>query len=111
MNRRQFIGTLAVAGATLAAGRAIAGHGVQYEGKPVKRSVEDKPVVLEVAINGSTTKAKNKNVPVTPQEIGAEAIRVFDAGATIVHAHSQQPNENVQEAARVYIEAFKPSNA
>jgi len=74
----------------------------------VKRSVEEKPVVLEVAINGSTTKAKNKNAPETLQEIGAEAIRCFDAGATIVHAHSGQPNENIEAAARPYIEAFKP---
>ena len=108
MHRREFLGTLAGAGAMLAAGSAIAGHGVQYEGKRVKRSVEHKPVILEVAINGSTSKAKNKNVPVTPQEIGADAIRVFDAGATIVHAHSGQPNEDVEAAAKVYIEAFKP---
>ena len=108
MNRRQFGMALASAGAALAARRAGASHGAQYEGKPVARSVKDKPVILEVAINGGTTRAKNKNVPVTPQEIGAEAIRIFDAGGTIVHAHSQQPSKNVQEAARVYIEAFKP---
>lgn len=108
MKRREFLGALAVAGTTLAAGRAIAGHGVQYKGQPVKRSVKDKPVVLEVAINGSTTKAKNKNVPVTPQEIGAEAIRCLDAGATIIHAHSGKPSENIEAAAQVYIDAFKP---
>jgi 3-keto-5-aminohexanoate cleavage enzyme len=108
LKRREFLGTLAAAGVTLAAGRAVAGHGVQYEGKPVTRSVEDKPVILEVAINGSTTRAKNKNVPVTPQEIGAEMIRVFDAGATIVHAHSGQPNKDIEAAAKVYIEAFTP---
>ncbi len=108
MNRREFTQTLAAAGLTLAAGQAVAAPGVHYEGKPVTRSVGDKPVILEVAINGSTTKAKNKNVPETPQEIGAEAIRVFDAGATIVHAHSGQPNEDIEAAAKVYIEAFKP---
>jgi uncharacterized protein (DUF849 family) len=108
MKRREFTKAVAAVGATLAAGQALGGPGVYHERKPVKRSVEDTPVVLEVAINGGTTKAKNKNAPETPQEIAADAIRCFDAGVTIVHAHSQQPNEDIEAAVKPYIEAFTP---
>jgi uncharacterized protein (DUF849 family) len=69
---------------------------------------EGTPVILEVAINGGTTKKNNVAAPETPAEIAEQAIQCFDAGATIVHAHSNLPNENIQEAAQSYIEAFKP---
>ena len=69
---------------------------------------QDTPVILEVAINGSTTKSRNSSAPENPTEISEQAIQCLDAGATIIHAHSNQPSENVQEAAKVYIDAFKP---
>lgn len=69
---------------------------------------QDTPVILEVAISGGTTKKINPTAPETPAEIAEQAIQCLDAGATIIHAHSNRPNENVQEAAQVYIEAFKP---
>ena len=47
---------------------------------------DEQPVLIEAAINGGTTKARNPNVPTTPDEIRADALRCFDAGATIVHA-------------------------
>ena len=71
-------------------------------------NVQDTPVIFEVAINGSTTKRKNQTAAETPVEIAEQAIQCFDAGVTIVHAHTNQPNENVQRAAQSYIEAFKP---
>ena len=50
--------------------------------------VAELPVLIEAAINGGTTEARNPHVPVTPDEIRADAMRCFDAGATIVHAHN-----------------------
>ncbi len=73
-----------------------------------RRSVGNTPVILECAITGSTTKAKNPLVPETPSEQAAEIIRCLDAGATIVHTHSNQPNKDVRKAARAYMEAYKP---
>ena len=69
---------------------------------------QEKPVVLEVAIDGGTTKTKNPTAPETADEIAEQAIQCFDEGATIVHVHSNKPNENPQEAAQAYIDSLKP---
>ena len=113
MKRREFIGTLAGAGATLAAAPSVyaaAGAGSLLSKTPMfkKKSVENTPVILECAINGSTTKATNPHAPGTPAEHTAEIIRCFDAGATIVHSHSNQPNEDPKIAARSYMELYRP---
>ena len=35
------------------------------------------------------TKEDNEHLPVTPEEIAADAVRVFDAGARMVHIHAR----------------------
>jgi uncharacterized protein (DUF849 family) len=69
------------------------------------------PVLLEAAINGTTTKARNPNVPRTPAEITAEALACIDAGATLVHNHTDDPIFDGVTAAHSpdpYIEAWRP---
>ena len=66
------------------------------------------PVLIEAAINGGTTKARNPHVPLTPDEIRADALRCFDAGATIVHAHNHDIRLSGEEAARAYLDAWVP---
>jgi uncharacterized protein (DUF849 family) len=107
MKRREFIKTLAGAGAVLAVGSTI-GPTARAASAVTKKSVENIPVILECAITGGTTKAKNPLVPETPAEQAAEIIRCLDAGATIVHSHSNQPNEDPEKAARPYMETYKP---
>ncbi len=51
-----------------------------------------KPLVIEAAINGSTSKEVNPNVPRTVEEIVATTLACVDAGATIVHNHNDEPN-------------------
>ena len=46
------------------------------------------PVIIEAAINGIGTKERNPHVPIGPEEIAGCALRCFDAGAAIVHAHN-----------------------
>jgi uncharacterized protein (DUF849 family) len=70
--------------------------------------VADAPVLIEAAINGGTTKARNPHVPLTPDEIRADALRCFDAGATIVHAHNHDIRLSGEEAARAYLDAWAP---
>jgi uncharacterized protein (DUF849 family) len=103
MNRREFMGTLAGAGALLAAGPTI-----RAASAVTKKSVANTPVILECAINGGTTKAKNPLAPGTVAEQTAEVIKCLDAGATIIHTHSNQPNEDLKLAAQPYMEAYKP---
>ena len=45
------------------------------------------PVILEVAVNGATSRARNANVPITPDEIAADCLACLAAGAAIVHHH------------------------
>jgi 3-keto-5-aminohexanoate cleavage enzyme len=49
------------------------------------------PCVIEVALNGTTTKSANPHVPRTPAEITADALACIRAGATIVHNHNDEP--------------------
>ena len=47
--------------------------------------------LIEVALNGATTKAANPHVPRTPAEITADALACIEAGAAIVHNHNDEP--------------------
>ena len=45
------------------------------------------PVLIEAAINGVVRKEHNPHVPRTRDEIRADIIAAFDAGASMVHPH------------------------
>jgi 3-keto-5-aminohexanoate cleavage enzyme len=66
------------------------------------------PVVIEAAINGVTPKSRNPNVPITPDEIAADALACFDAGAAIVHNHVDVLAVPGEEAAERYLEGWRP---
>ena len=108
MNRRKFGKAIAASAAALAASRAFAGPATSGMRSNFAFKKEDTPVILEVAINGSATKKVNATAPETPAEIAQQAIECLDAGATIVHAHTNKPMEDPDAAAQVYIEAFEP---
>ena len=65
------------------------------------------PVMIEVAVNGVTTKERNPHVPSTPEEIAADAIRCIDAGASIVHIHNPAMRLSTADAAAMYAEALR----
>ncbi|MEO8697483.1 MAG: 3-keto-5-aminohexanoate cleavage protein [Acidimicrobiales bacterium] len=65
------------------------------------------PVVIEVAVNGVTTKERNPLVPSTSEEIAADAIRCIDAGASIVHIHNPAMRLGTAEAAAMYAQALR----
>ena len=69
--------------------------------------VEDIPVVLECAMNGTASK-KNPHAPKTVREHITEMTKVLDAGAAIVHNHSNQFREQPEEAAEFYAEVYRP---
>jgi len=69
------------------------------------------PVLLEAAINGTTTKDRNPNVPRTPAEVTADALACLEAGAALVHNHTDDPIfDGVTAAHRPepYVEAWRP---
>jgi len=66
--------------------------------------------IIEVALNGTTTKAANPRVPRSPAEITADALACIEAGATIVHNHNDEPmwvGDGVH-AAQPYLDAWRP---
>jgi 3-keto-5-aminohexanoate cleavage enzyme len=50
--------------------------------------VESDKVIVSVALTGSAgTKEQNSALPITPEEIAADAVRCWNLGATIAHIH------------------------
>jgi uncharacterized protein (DUF849 family) len=66
------------------------------------------PVIIEAAINGVTSKARNPQVPTAPDEIAAGARACLDGGAAIVHNHIDRFAVPGDEAAARYLEAWRP---
>jgi 3-keto-5-aminohexanoate cleavage enzyme len=66
------------------------------------------PVIVEAAINGTTTKARNPSVPRLPEEIAGDALDCLDAGAAIVHNHVDVVMVPGEEAAARYLEGWAP---
>ena len=85
ISRRDFGLALGAASAALATGQANAGPGPGNMRSNFSFKKDEKPAILEVAINGGTLKERNPLVPETPAELAEEAIKCFDAGVTIVH--------------------------
>ncbi|MBV8951472.1 MAG: 3-keto-5-aminohexanoate cleavage protein [Actinobacteria bacterium] len=69
--------------------------------------MSDRPVIIEAALNGVTRKDRNRNVPVTPEELAEDAIRCIDAGATVVHTHSHDMSAPPEQNAEAYAQAYR----
>jgi uncharacterized protein (DUF849 family) len=65
-------------------------------------------VVIEAAVNGATSKARNPHVPTSPDEITREALACFRAGAAIVHNHIDDFALTGEIAAERYLEGWRP---
>lgn len=51
----------------------------------------NQPLIIEVSLNGSVKKAQNPNVPYSDDEIVAQAVACMEAGAALVHNHTEDP--------------------
>lgn len=51
----------------------------------------NQPLIIEVSLNGSVKKAQNPNVPYTDDEIVSQAAACMEAGAALVHNHTEDP--------------------
>lgn len=52
-------------------------------------------VIITCALTGVLTNPKQHPVPVTPEEMAAEARRAYDAGASIVHVHYRDQRDGM----------------
>lgn len=67
---------------------------------------QDIPLIIEAAINGETQPDRNPNTPRTPEEIIRDVMACLDAGATVIHAHTDDIRLTGQEAADHYLAAW-----
>ena len=71
--------------------------------------MSDDPVIIEAAINGVTTKRQNPHVPRSAEEIAADGLACFDAGAAIVHNHIDGgAGLSGEDAAARYADGWRP---
>jgi 3-keto-5-aminohexanoate cleavage enzyme len=66
------------------------------------------PVIIEAALNGATSKQRNRHVPLAPAEIAADALACLDAGAAIIHTHIDDFSLAGSAAADRYLEGWRP---
>jgi 3-keto-5-aminohexanoate cleavage enzyme len=66
------------------------------------------PVIIEAAINGTTTRDRSPHVPLAPAEIAEDGLRCLAAGAAIVHSHNAEMAVDGARAAALYLEAWRP---
>jgi len=65
-------------------------------------------LIITVAPTGSVPKKEqNPHLPVTPQEIAECALRCEDAGASILHVHVRDKNQNPSDDPRIFQEVIE----
>ncbi len=70
--------------------------------------MDSTPVIIEVALNGTTTRERNPHVPISREELIEEGLACIEAGATIVHCHIANMRVPAEEAAAEYRATFEP---
>ncbi|MFT4873773.1 3-keto-5-aminohexanoate cleavage protein [Congregibacter sp.] len=54
-------------------------------------SAAGKPLIIEASLNGAASKVLNPNVPYSDDEIVADAVACMEAGAALIHNHTDEP--------------------
>ena len=70
----------------------------------------DTPVIIESHINGLRTKDHNPNTPVGHEEVAAEAIKCWEAGACAIHLHNSSIHIGGEEAYEDYMKTLRIVN-
>jgi uncharacterized protein (DUF849 family) len=65
------------------------------------------PLIIEAAVNGGSTKQRNPNTPVTPDEVARDSLACLEAGAAIIHTHIEAMGRKGKDAADRYAEAYR----
>ena len=66
------------------------------------------PVIVESHINGLRTKDYNQNIPIGYDEIAADAIKCWEAGAGGIHVHNSSIRLAGEDAYEDYMKAMRP---
>jgi 3-keto-5-aminohexanoate cleavage enzyme len=66
------------------------------------------PLIIEAALNGTATKARNPHTPTMPEEIAVDAMACLAAGASIIHTHIDSYDLRGKAAVERYLEGWRP---
>jgi 3-keto-5-aminohexanoate cleavage enzyme len=66
------------------------------------------PLIIEAALNGTTSKARNPNTPKTAEEITDDALACLAAGAAIIHTHIGGYQTSGDAAVEEYVRGWAP---
>ncbi len=66
------------------------------------------PVILEVAVNGMTTRTRNPAVPIAAPEVASDILACLKAGASVAHSHCAARTPDAQVVAEDYAQAYGP---
>jgi uncharacterized protein (DUF849 family) len=66
------------------------------------------PLIIEAALNGTTSKARNPNTPKSPAEIADDALACLAAGAAIIHTHIEDFESSGDAAVEEYVRGWTP---
>lgn len=61
-----------------------------------------KLIITVAPVGAEVTRAQTPHVPISPDEIAAEAKRAWEAGASIVHVHGRNPDGTPTQSAEVF---------
>lgn len=67
----------------------------------------EKLIITVAGVGAETTKEAQPNLPVTPREIGEDAARCAEAGASIYHLHVRDPEGRPTQAKEVFAAAIE----
>ncbi len=70
-----------------------------------------KKLIIEARINEYMPRLPNPNVPFTAREIGEEAARAREAGASVIHFHARRPDGSPAHDAETFGEAIRAIRA
>ena len=62
-------------------------------------------IIIKACLNGNRGREENPNVPFTPEEVAEEALRCYEAGASIVHIHARNDDGSVSYDPQWYSQA------
>src|SRR6185436_146243 len=62
-------------------------------------------------VGAETTKEQNPHLPITPEEMGEEARRCADAGASVIHLHARDPSGKPSQDAAHFRAAIRAIRA
>ncbi len=66
------------------------------------------PVIIEAALNGVTSPARNPNVAPTSEAQADDALACVEAGATVIHTHALDLVVDPERATEQYAVAYRP---